>query len=225
MTDLMRAAEARAAGVRAPADRPSQRRNESIDGLANVTRALPAAMTLRAADTGTGLEFRGHASTYEQPYEMYDSFGPYTEVVSRAAAADSLNRSDLDVPLVLDHDSMRRIASTVNGSLSISEDDIGLLVHAPNLDPEDHDVAYIAPKMRAGLIYEMSFRFRITRGVWSPDYTEYRIDAFDIHRGDVSIVGYGANPNTTSILRESVAPVTVRRGVDLVSLADIAHRR
>jgi hypothetical protein len=37
--------------------------------------------------------------------------------------------------------------------------------------------------------------------MWSPDYTEYRIDAFDIHRGDVSIVGYGANPATTAELR------------------------
>lgn len=223
MTDLMRAAEARAAGVRAPADRPSNRRSDD-HGLANVTRALPAVMTLRAADLGAGLEFRGHASTYEQPYEMYDAFGPYTEVVSRGAAAESLNRADLDVPLVLDHDSMRRIASTVNGSLTLAEDEIGLLAHAPNLDPEDHDVAYIAPKMRAGLIYEMSFRFRITRGVWAPDYTEYRIESFDIHRGDVSIVGYGANPNTTSTLRESIAP-PVRRGIDLVSDADIAHRR
>jgi phage head maturation protease len=69
------------------------------------------------------------------------------------------------------------------------------------LDAADEDVSYIVPKIRAGLIDEMSFMFRIVKGMWSPDYTEYRIDAFDIHRGDVSIVGYGANPATSAELR------------------------
>jgi hypothetical protein len=39
--------------------------------------------------------------------------------------------------------------------------------------------------------------FRITSGRWSPDYTEYRIDAFDLDRGDVGPVTYGANPYTS----------------------------
>lgn len=220
MSDLLRAAEARATGVRAPADRPSQRRGDE-HGMTGVTRARDGRIELRAAGEGsTLLGFTGYASTYEDPYEMYDAFGPYTEVVSRGAAAESLNRVDLDVPLVLDHDSMRRIASTRTGTLRLSEDESGLLSEA-DLDPEDHDVAYIAPKMRAGLIHEMSFRFRITRGVWSPDYTEYRIDAFDIHRGDVAIVGYGANPGTSGALRESPV-VTAARAI--ITDADIAVR-
>lgn len=225
MLTIHEAAERRAAGVAAPADRPSQRRSDEA-GLTGVTRARDGRMSLRAASEGsTLLGFTGYASTYEDPYEMYDMFGPYTEVVSRGAAAESLNRSDLDVPLVLDHDSMRRIASTTTGTLRLSEDEIGLLADA-DLDPEDHDVAYIAPKMRAGLIHEMSFRFRITRGMWSPDYTEYRIDAFDIHRGDVAIVGYGANPGTSSALRDDSIPARMaKRGIDLVHEADLAHIR
>jgi HK97 family phage prohead protease len=225
MLTIHEAAERRAAGVAAPADRPSQRRSDK-HGLTGVTRARPAQMSLRAASEESKLlSFTGYASTYEDPYEMYDMFGPYTEVVSRGAAAESLNRIDLDVPLVLDHDSMRRIASTTTGTLRLSEDEIGLLTEA-DLDPEDHDVAYIAPKMRAKLIHEMSFRFRIIRGMWSPDYTEYRIDAFDIHRGDVAIVGYGANPGTSSALRDDATPARMaRRGLELVSEADLAHIR
>jgi HK97 family phage prohead protease len=144
---------------------------------------------------------------------MYDFFGPYTEVVSAGAATDSLNRADLDVPLVLQHDSLRRIARTTNGSLTLSQDDHGLRVDAPSLDPADGDVAYIAPKLRAGLIDEMSFMFRITAGHWSPDYTEFRITQFDIHRGDVAIVGYGANPSTSGALRS--APSLARQRVTL----------
>jgi hypothetical protein len=57
-------------------------------------------------------------------------------------------------------------------------------------------VAQITPMLRSGLIDEMSFRFMITSGRWSDDWAEYHIHAVDIHRGDVAIVGYGANPLT-----------------------------
>lgn len=226
MTTLLDAAQARALNVRTLADRPSQRRSAE-HGPSNFTHALRAQFQLRKSNDGTErLHFTGHASVYERGYEMWDYYGPYTEVVSAGAASESLARADLDVPLVLDHEPIRRIASTVNGSLTLSEDEVGLFVDAPALDPEDKDVAYIAPKMLAGLIYEMSFRFRITAGQWSPDYTEYRINAFDLHRGDVSIVGYGANPFTTSNLRDNAVPAQSRkpRGLDLISDFDVALR-
>ncbi|HEY9374832.1 MAG TPA: hypothetical protein VIU94_41325, partial [Streptomyces sp.] len=50
----------------------------------------------------------------------------------------------------------RAAARTTTGTLFLTEDATGLSVHAPALDPADHDVAYIAPKLRAGLIDEMS---------------------------------------------------------------------
>ena len=143
---------------------------------------------------------------------MYDIFGPYTEIVSAGAASQTLARADLDVPLVLQHDQMRRIARTTNGTLLLSESSDGLHVEAPTLDMGDQDVAYIVPKLRAGLIDEMSFAFRIVRGQWSPDYSEYRIEEFDLHRGDVAIVGYGANPYTEAGTRQ--------RGVDLITEAE-----
>lgn len=193
----LEAAAKRAAGVQQRSHRPTQRRcAEDIESGSN-RASFRSRFELRESDADSGqLHFSGYATVYEAGYEMYDWYGPYTEIVSAGAASVTLNRSDLDVPLVLGHDSMRRIARTTNGTLTLSEDEHGVLVDAPSLDAEDHDVAYIAPKLRSGLIDEMSFMFRITAGHWSPDYTEYRIDAFDIHRGDVAIVGYGANPST-----------------------------
>jgi phage head maturation protease len=44
---------------------------------------------------------------------------------------------------------------------------------------------------------EMSFAFRVTRQMWSPDYDQRDILEVDIHRGDVSVVNFGANPATT----------------------------
>jgi HK97 family phage prohead protease len=211
------AAQQRAQGVRALKDRPSQRRAFE-NGPLGFTRGLSTQTQLRESSSGSGLlHFTGHATVYERGYEMWDYWGPYTEIVSAGAARSSLARGDLSVPLVLDHEPLRRIAITDNGSLSLSEDDIGLHVDAPSLNPKDHDVAYIAVKFADDLRFEMSFRFRIIRGQWSPDYTEYRIDEFDIHRGDVAIVGYGANPHTTdSELRDAPEIVRALRGTDLI---------
>jgi HK97 family phage prohead protease len=204
------AAADRAQNVRQRADRPSQRRSGEQAGSRATVRAPLSGVQVRDAADGASLEFSGHASVYEQAYEMWDMFGPYTEIVTEGAGADSLARADLDVPFVLGHDQLRRMARTTTGTLTLTEDATGLSVYAPALDPNDYDVAYIAPKLRAGLVDEMSFAFRIEAGQWSPDYTEYRINRYDIHRGDVAIVGYGANPYTVGSLRQPAAAPSTR---------------
>lgn len=224
MTIFATAADDRASGYRAPADRPSQRRcAEALGARAVVLAPLTRAEVRDAADGSGLLDFTGYASVVERGYEMWDMFGPYTEVVAADAFNETLARAGLDVPLVLGHDQLRRIARTTTGTLSLAMDETGLRVSAPKLDPADADVAYIAPKLRSGLIDEMSFAFRIDAGQWSPDYTEFRITKVDIHRGDVAIVGYGANPFTAgSGLRAESAPTIVR---DLgITDADLAVR-
>jgi HK97 family phage prohead protease len=198
---LREAALARAeGGIRQRGDRPSQRRSQSEQGGRAFTRANLSGVEIRKESGSPALTFEGHASVTERGYEMWDFFGPYTEVVSAGAFDDTLARNGLDVPLVLGHDQMRRIARTTNGTLQLSMDDQGLHVLA-QLDEGDLDVQYIVPKLRAGLMDEMSFAFRIDSGIWSPDYSEFRIDKVDIHRGDVAIVGYGASPHTDGALR------------------------
>jgi HK97 family phage prohead protease len=203
------AAGERALKYRAQADRPSQRSVcERSDGEPRswATPGIRAAVSLDPAPSQVaGTErFEGFASVTGQSYEMYDFLGPYDELVAVGAFERSLARAgDLDVPLVLDHTSSRRIARTGNASspLELSEvtdgETTGLRVVAPTLQLSDPDTAYIVPKLRSGLLDEMSFRFMITEGRWSDDFTTYIIRDVDIHRGDVAIVGYGANPHTT----------------------------
>lgn len=222
MTTTIEAAQARALGVRAAADRPSQRRNAEDPTARPHVRATVRNLEvreLRDEETGAAsglVEFVGYASVTDTSYEMYDFYGPYLEIVANAAFEDTLNRADLDVPFVLGHDQMRRIARTVNGTLRLSVDEHGLRVEA-TLDTNDVDVAYIVPKLRAGLIDEMSFAFRITKGSWNPSYDIYTIEKVDLHRGDVAIVGWGANPYTDAGLRSQpaeVAPKTRARVYD-----------
>ncbi|MGW3724151.1 HK97 family phage prohead protease [Streptomyces sp. NPDC000851] len=216
---LAAAAAERSQHIRQRADRPSQRRCAEHAGARATVRATLSGVQVReSGDAGT-LEFVGRASVYEQAYEMWDMFGPYTEIVTEGAGSDSLARADLDVPLVLGHDQLRRLARTTTGTLFLTESADGLDVRAPALDPADYDVAYIAPKLRAGLVDEMSFAFRIESGQWSPDYTEYRINRYDIHRGDVAIVGYGANPYTGASMRQPAAAPQSSRARALLEIA------
>jgi len=203
------AGRARAAQVAQRTDRPRQRRS-AAEPSASARMSARSLVTVRDVVEGESVHFTGLASATEQAYEMWDWLGPYTEIVSAGAFENTLNRADLDVPLVLQHNQLRRIARTSTGTLTLAETDQGLNVDAPSLDMRDQDVAYIVPKLRAGLIDEMSFGFRIVRGKWSPDYTEYRIDEVDIHRGDVAIVGYGANPFTDAGVRQHTDPAEAR---------------
>ncbi len=232
------AAQKRAAAVRALADRPSHRRcAEAPTSGARVT-ARVSEIRLSEPSTSGIVRFDGYASVTEQPYEMWDWYGPYEEVVRAGAFRQTLLQSDLDVPFVIVHDQIRRMARTIMGTLHLEETDHGLHVGA-DLDTRDSDVAYIVPKLipnESGhsLVDEMSFAFRIIKGLWAPDYLQYDIEQVDLHRGDVAIVGYGANPYTAgSGLAEDLpsppaqlaAEAPSKRGVDLISEADIAPRR
>lgn len=232
------AAATRSREVRALADRPSRRRcAENPTSSARVSARITQIRVSDVAEDGT-VEFDGYASITGQAYEMWDWYGPYDEIVDPGAFAVTLGQVDLDVPFVIGHDQIRRMARTTTEDLTLTEDGEGLNVKA-TLRMSDPDVAYIVPKLRAGHVDEMSFAFRIVRGQWSPDYLQYNIQQVDLHRGDVAIVGYGANPFTAGSglagntdddtdpddERAALATPTQKRGVDLISEEDIAPRR
>lgn len=160
----------------------------------------------KGGSTAGTVRFEGFASVTGQFYEMYDMFGPYLEQVHVGAFTESLAHPDLSVPFVLNHDSLRRMALTGNEVSphlleEVTDGDVtGLRAVTPTLQLStkfaDPDVIYIVPKLESKLVDEMSFRFMITAGVWNDAFDEFHIHAVDIHRGDTSIVGYGANPLT-----------------------------
>jgi len=184
------------------------------------TRALPFRdVELRASSTGS-IDFRGYACMTEQPYEMADMFGPYTEIVRAGAFQETLAMA-ADVGLVINHEGMH-LARTKSGTLTLTEDGEGLLAEAPSLDPANPLVQMVRSAMDRGDMDEMSMAFRVVRQQWSPDYEQRDILAVNLHKGDVSLVNYGANPFTVAGLRSApearavVAAITeLRAGVDL----------
>lgn len=140
----------------------------------------------------------GYYTVYERGYEMWDWAGPYTEIVS-AGAGEKTTATQPDVVYLINHAGLALARSTA-GTLDLWSDETGGGNRAW-LNPTRQDVKDLSAAVEDGTITEQSFAFMITLGQWSPDYAEFRINEYDIDRGDTSAVNYGANPYTSVAAR------------------------
>ncbi|MFY1660902.1 HK97 family phage prohead protease [Micromonospora sp. WMMD1274] len=149
-------------------------------------------------DGKTFYQLDGYASVVETPYEMWDMFGGYNEVID-ARAFDKTLAANPDVAFLVNHRGVT-MARTTNKTLELSVDALGLRSVAL-LNPERQDVKDLILAIEDRNIDQMSFGFLLEEGEWSDDFTEFRITQLDLHRGDVSAVNYGANPHTSIAAR------------------------
>ncbi|WP_406000694.1 HK97 family phage prohead protease [Streptomyces sp. NBC_00829] len=159
-----------------------------------VRRAFPVQLEVRAKKDNGPTTIEGYASVTESPFEMWDWLGPYSEVVRAGAFAKTLSENP-QVQLLLNHGGLA-MAYTQAGTLRLSEDTTGLHMEA-DVNTKRSDVNDMLLALEEGSVDEMSFAFRVTRQQWSPDYDQRDILEVDLHRGDVSVVNFGANPATT----------------------------
>lgn len=164
-------------------------------------RAIPA-LGFEVRSDSNELVLRGYASTF-QPYEMYG--GPtngdgWIEQLDRRAFDETL-RDKPDVMLLINHDGAP-LARTKSGTLKLSVDNQGLLSEA-RLDRSNPRVQELESAMRRGDMDEMSFAFRVKGQKWeaapgfeNDQYSLRKITAVNLHKGDVSVVNFGANPTT-----------------------------
>lgn len=155
------------------------------------------------------VQVEGYASIVERGYEMWDMFGPYTEIVD-AKAFDATLSANPEVVFRFNH-AGTPMASTRNGRLELWVDESGLGNRAL-LNPTRSDVEILLKALEDEDVREQSFMFSIVSGQWSPDYMEFRITELDLDRGDVGPVTYGANPYTT---------IAARAGEFLAAIPDL----
>jgi hypothetical protein len=157
------------------------------------TRTVETSFELREADS-TAPILEGYAATFNQVYDL----GAFREVIDPAAFTRTL-QSGPDVRLLIDHEG-QPLARTKSGTLELASDSQGLHMRS-TLDPSDPDVQRLLPKMRRGDLDQMSFGFRVPRGgdAWENDLRTLR--EINLAGGDVSVVTYPANPNTSVSLR------------------------
>lgn len=208
-----RAAAAAAEPMTAPADRP-----ERPD--LRFSSQLRAEMVRK--DGMDWYEVTGYASVVERGYQMWDYYGPYTEVVERSAFDKTLKAAP-EVVWRFNH-AGTPMASTANKRLELWVDETGLGDRAW-LNPKRGDVQDLIHAIEDGDVREQSFMFQITAGQWSPDYDEYRITEVDLNRGDVGPVTFGANPHTSVASRSgellaaipNLPPLVAREAYTLLS--------
>jgi HK97 family phage prohead protease len=157
-------------------------------------RAYPVRLEVRASATAGVSTIEGYASVVEAGYEMWDWAGKYTEVVRAGAFTRTLNAHP-QVQLLLNHGGLS-MAYTKAGTLRLAEDTTGLHI-AADINTARNDVRDMLTAIEDGNVDEMSFAFLVTRQQWSPDFDQRDILEVDIHRGDVSVVNFGANPATS----------------------------
>jgi HK97 family phage prohead protease len=177
-------------------------------------RAIAAAgFELRAK--GDGLALTGYASVFNNGYEVLG--GPpygWTERVD-PGAFDVTLAAKPDLHLLINHEGMP-LARTKSGTLQLSTDSKGLLVEAA-LDRRDPDVQRLETKMERGDMDEMSFAFRVKADAWSDDDSERTLTEVSLHKGDVSVVNFGANPATSAQLN------SMSEALDLLAKIDPAQ--
>lgn len=153
---------------------------------------LPEATKLELRDDATP-HLTGYASTFGNFYDM----GWYRERVDSGAFDRTLGNNP-DVRLLVNHAGLP-LARTTSGTLQLSTDAIGLRPDA-DLDGEDPDVRQLVPKMKRRDVNQMSFGFRIFGNdgdEWNDDFSERTLKSLDLNDGDVSVVTFPANPDTT----------------------------
>lgn len=167
-------------------------------------RAFPLSdIQIRAADDDSGrLHFNGRAVVYDQ---LSVDMGGWQEVIKPSAATRTL-ASNPDTRFLINHDPNRLLARTTSGTVTLSEDDEGVLV-----DSDMANVSYardLAVLMERGDLTQMSFGFWISRDEWSGNL--HVVHEFDLDGGDVSAVTFPAFPQTSSELR-SIAERQIRK--------------
>jgi HK97 family phage prohead protease len=194
-------------------------RRASIRGIPErIDMALSGGnVEMRAKANGTGgtaFQFNGYAAVFDHPFEMWDPWGDeFVEVVNQGAFTRTL-ANGCDVPFLIGHDSGGfSLARTKSGTLTLGQDTHGLHVEAPGLDGSLEMVRQLASAVERGDMDEMSCAFMTMQQVWSPDWAQRNLVEMDLHKGDVSVVVFGANDGTagSSMVGFPVEQLLMRR--------------
>ena len=202
------AAEARAAGA---AQQNYYRSAPSAGVVVSAPLGAARSLAFPAQMRATKREWNGKqmynlvgiASVTDQPYEMYDMFGPYEEIVDRGAFTDTLG-ADPDVAFLTNHRGLTmartRAKEGSDRTLSLQMVTEGFESNA-FVNPARADVKDLVIAIDDGNVDQMSFAFMLEEGWWSEDFTQFKITKVDMDRGDTSAVNYGANPYTSIAAR------------------------
>ena len=150
----------------------------------------------READDGA-MRLSGYAAVFNDSSVPL----PFSERIAPGAFRKTLSETP-DVRLLINHEGLP-LARTKNGTLELSEDEVGLRFDADL--PDTSEARDLYTLIQRGDVDQMSFAFRVIRQKWNSDRTERTLTEVSLADGDVSVVTYPAYPTTTVEAREHLA--------------------
>jgi len=145
-------------------------------------------------ETDDGILVVGHAAVFNQEANIG---GFFREIILPGAFTAAIERDD--VLFLINHEGLP-LARTRSGTLSLSEDEEGLLMET-RLDRADPDVMSIIPKMKRGDLDKMSFAFLPVVQEWDDSEDVPLRTIKEAQLFDVSIVNQPAYAGTDIGLR------------------------
>ena len=149
----------------------------------------------RQAEDGT-MRLSGYAAVFNDSSVPL----PFKESIAPGAFRKTLSETP-DVRLLINHEGLP-LARTKNGTMTLTEDDRGLLFNAEIADTQEGRDIY--KLVQRGDVDQMSFAFRVIRQKWSEDRSRRVLTEVSLADGDVSVVTYPAYPTTTVEAREAL---------------------
>ena len=149
----------------------------------------------RQAEDGT-MRLSGYAAVFNESSVPL----PFKESIAPGAFRKTLMETP-DVRLLINHEGLP-LARTKNGTMTLTEDDRGLLFDAEIADTQEGRDIY--KLVQRGDVDQMSFAFRVIRQKWSEDRSRRVLTEVSLSDGDVSVVTYPAYPTTTVEAREAL---------------------
>ena len=125
---------------------------------------------------------------------------PFKERIAPGAFRKTLSETP-DVRLLINHEGLP-LARTKNGTLTLTEDEVGLRIDAEL--PDTTEARDLYTLIQRGDVDQMSFAFRVIRQKWNNERTERTLTEVSLADGDVSVVTYPAYPTTSIEARQKL---------------------
>lgn len=169
-------------------------------------------ITLTSTETDNSLVVEGYVNeTNKWSYKMKSKKGLFIEKIEKGAFKRALDKG-LDIHFLAEHDKSKILASTRNGSLTLTEDEKGLLMKA-TISKTSYGKDYYE-LIKDGILRNMSFGFNVIKDSWNKtiDGTLER-SIKDLNLFEVSVVTNPAYPQSN----------IQSRGMDLVKEVEVSE--
>jgi HK97 family phage prohead protease len=165
---------------------------------------------IEARSAGDALTISGHASVFDQPYELWG----FREQVKRGAFKKSLKEGD--IAALWNHDPSIILGRKKSGTLRLEEDDVGLRYEVDMPDTQAARDLYTL--IERGDVYQSSFAFEIQREEWvepEEDSRELPLRIIkQVRLWDVSPVTYPASTGTDVDVQRALRSFAEALGIE-----------